>query len=82
MHEVGYQPFSGFFSTEEATAREIELDDDFQLNDDQEARLQAYLEQRFSGSFTMAGIQFWPEMNQLDEGFLGKAAGFKSYNFV
>ncbi|MEN8242327.1 MAG: hypothetical protein ABFS17_10430, partial [Chloroflexota bacterium] len=77
MHEVGYQSFSGFFTTEEATAREIFLDDSYQLNEAQEARLQEYLEQRFSGSFTMAGIKFWPEMSQLDAGFLEKAGGFK-----
>ena len=77
MHEVGYQPFSGFFTTEEATAREIELGENFQLNQAQEARLQQYLEARFSGSFTMAGIQFWPEMSQLDESFQQKAAAFK-----
>jgi len=77
MHEVGYQPFSGFFTTGEATAREIELADEFQLNEAQEAHLQQYLEQRFSGSFTMAGIQFWPEMSQLDENFSQKAAKFK-----
>ena len=77
MHEVGYQPFSGFLTTREATAREIELGDDFQLTEAQEARLEQYLEQRFAGSFTMAGIQFWPEMSKLDESFLAKAAEFK-----
>jgi hypothetical protein len=76
MHEVGYQSYSAFFTTREATAREISLDEDYQLNQAQEARLQKYLEQRFSGSFTMAGIQFWPEMSQLDAGFLEKASGF------
>ena len=77
MHEVGYQPYSGFFTTEESTAREIFLDNNYQLNDAQEARLQQYLEQRFSGSFTMAGIKFWPEMSQLDAGFLEKAGVFR-----
>jgi hypothetical protein len=77
MHEVGYQPFSGFFTTGEATAREIEIEDEFQLNAAQETRLQQYLEQRFSGSFTMAGIKFWPEMSQLDEQFIKKATNFK-----
>lgn len=77
MHEVGYQSYSAFFTTGEATAREIELDEDFQLTEAQEARLRKYLEQRFSGSFTMAGIQFWPEMSKLDEGFLEKASRFK-----
>jgi hypothetical protein len=77
MHEVGYQSYSAFFTTEEATAREIFLDDGFRLNDAQEGRLQQYLEKRFSGSFTMAGIKFWPEMSQLDAEFLEKVAGFK-----
>jgi hypothetical protein len=77
MHEVGYQSYSAFFTTGEATAREIDLDEDYQLAEIQEARLQKYLEQRFSGSFTMAGIQFWPEMSQLDESFLVKASEFK-----
>ena len=77
MHEVGYQAYSGIFTTGEATAREIFLDEDYQLTPAQEERLHNYLEQRFSGSFTMAGIKFWPEMGRLDEAFLQKAEAFK-----
>jgi hypothetical protein len=47
------------------------------LNQEQNARLDDYLEKRFQGQFTMAGIRFWPEMRGLDEAFLQKAAGFR-----
>jgi hypothetical protein len=47
------------------------------LNDEQNARLDAYLAKRFQGDFTMAGIKFWEDMQGLDESFLRKAAGFK-----
>ena len=36
-----------------------------------------YLEKRFQGQFTMAGIRFWPEMNGLDEALLEKAGQFQ-----
>jgi hypothetical protein len=38
--------------------------------------LDAYLEKRFQGQFSMAGVRFWPEMRKLDRAFLQKAAGF------
>ncbi len=76
-HEVGLQPASAFFTDGEATAYPIHIPDDFELNADQGARLDAYLEKRFQGQFSMAGIQFWPEMKGLDAGFLKKAAGFR-----
>ena len=75
-HEVGFQRFSTFFTEGDATAYPIDIPPGFQLNDDQNARLDAYLEKRFQGQFTMAGIRFWPEMRGLDEAFLQKAAGF------
>lgn len=76
-HEVGLQPMSGFFTTGEATAYPITIPGDFALNPKQNARLDAYLEKRFQGRFSMAGIQFWPEMKELSEAFLQKVSEFK-----
>lgn len=76
-HEVAMQPLSGFFSEGEATAYPIDLPDDFNLSADQNMRLDAYLEKRLKGNFSMAGIRFWPEMNDLPKSFLEKAAHFK-----
>ena len=42
------------------------------MSDSQNARLDVYLEDRFKGNFSMAGIRFWPEMQDLDEAFLQK----------
>ena len=76
-HEVGLMPFSAFFTDGEATAYPIEIPEDFDLSSAQNARLDAYLGQRFQGKFSMAGIKFWPEISGLDESFLEKAAGFR-----
>lgn len=76
-HEVGFRPLTGFFTTGEATIYPMDIPADFALSAEQNTRLDAYLEQRFQGKFTMAGIQFWPEMKGLDATFLQKAAGFK-----
>lgn len=76
-HEVGFQQSSTFFTEGEPTAYPISIPQDFELNPEQNARLEAYLEKRFQGKFTMAGIQFWRDMRGLDESFLQKAARFK-----
>jgi hypothetical protein len=77
MHEVGFQPATAFFTEGEATASPIPLPDDFEMNDDENAKLDEYLANRFQGNFTMAGIKFWADMKGLDESFLKKAAQFK-----
>ena len=76
-HEVGLQPATAFFTDGEATAYPIHIPEDFELSEEQNARLDAYLAKRFQGDFTMAGIKFWADMKGLDEAFLQKAAGFK-----
>lgn len=76
-HEVGFQPLTAFFTSGEATASPIALPAGFELSPEQNARIDAYLEKRFQGNFSMAGIRFWPEMKGLDEAFLQKAANFK-----
>ncbi|MCI0607958.1 MAG: hypothetical protein L0Z71_02715 [Anaerolineae bacterium] len=76
-HEVGLQPTSAFFTDGEATAYPIHIPDEFELNEEQNAKLDAYLAKRFQGNFTMAGIKFWTDMRGLDESFLQKAAEFK-----
>lgn len=64
-HEVGLRPFSAFFSHTHATFRRIEPDLDRPMASEEKHRLDAYLEERFDGRFTMAGIRFWPEMKPL-----------------
>ncbi len=76
-HEVGLQPFSAYFTTGEATAYPIDIPDDFELSSEQNERLDHYLEQRFQGNFSMAGIRFWPEMRGLSAEFLERASQFK-----
>jgi len=76
-HEVSFQPFSAFFAEGDATAYPIDIPEDFELSPSQNARLDAYLSQRFKGEFTMAGIRFWPEMSGLDEEFLKTVAQFE-----
>lgn len=76
-HEVGLQPFSGFFTEGDATAYPLELPEDFRLDENQNARLDDYLSKRLKGKFSMAGVQFWPEMSQLDASLLADMAKFQ-----
>jgi len=76
-HEVGLQPASAYFTEGEATAYPIHIPESFEMNEEQNAKLDAYLAKRFQGDFTMAGIKFWADMKRLDVSFLKKAAGFK-----
>jgi hypothetical protein len=76
-HEVGFQRYSAFFTEGHPTAYPMDIPVDFELSPAENQRLDDYLAKRFQGQFSMAGIQFWPEMRRLDEAFLSKAAHFK-----
>lgn len=76
-HEVGLMADSAFFTEGEATIYPIEIPETFELNDEQNAKLDAYLEKRFQGNFSMAGIQFWREIKGLDDVFIKKIESFK-----
>jgi hypothetical protein len=76
-HEVGLQPATAYFTAGEATAYPIHIPDEFEMNEEQNVKLDAYLAKRFQGDFTMAGVKFWADMKGLDESFLKKTAGFK-----
>lgn len=76
-HEVGLRPLTAFFTDGQATAYPMNIPGDFKLSAEQDAQLDSTLSERFEGRFSMAGIQFWPHMQELDENFLRKAAAFK-----
>ncbi len=73
-HEVGLRPYSAFFSHEHATFRQVDIPDDFALTDLENERLDEYLEHRFSGRFSMAGIEFWPKL-ETSPGWLDEKIG-------
>lgn len=75
--EVGLLPYSAFITEGDATAYPVDIPDEFQLSEAQNQRLDAYLSKRFKGDFSMAGVQFWPEMSGLDQVFLEKMKAFK-----
>jgi hypothetical protein len=76
-HEVGIRPCSAFFTHGEATAYPIDIEEEFALSTEDEAILDEHLSRRFKGAFSMAGVQFWPEMHGLDEELLAKAEPFR-----
>lgn len=65
-HETGYQPYTVFMTTGDATARKVHLSpEERTLTPEQNAVLDQYLEERFQGQFSMGGIQFWQEIQEM-----------------
>jgi len=76
-HEVALRPYTAYFTRGDATAYPIDIPAEFELSTEQNLRLDAYLEQRFQGNFSMAGVRFWPEMKPLSPEFLERVAQFR-----
>lgn len=64
-HEVGLGSQSAYFSHEDATFRQVDLKPGDDLPEEAYSQLDGYLEARRRGQFSMAGIEFWPEMEAL-----------------
>ena len=76
-HEVGLRPMSAFFSHEHATFRQVDLGNDSELTPDQDHELEKVLADRFKGRFSMAGVRFWEEMENLPGWLLEKMSHFR-----
>jgi len=76
-HEVGARSFSAFFTHGEATAYPVEIPTEFKMGPAEEAKLDHYLNDRFQGDFTMAGIRFWPSMTPLPDELQAKIGSFR-----
>jgi hypothetical protein len=66
-HEVGLRPLSAFFSSKHATFREVDVPEEGELESGWRSKLNGYLDDRRDGRFSMAGVQFWPQMEPLPE---------------
>jgi hypothetical protein len=76
-HEVGIQPLTAFFTEGEATAYPLDIPREFELSPAMQSRLDDYLQRRFKGDFTMAGIKFWPKIETIAPSLKAKAAAYK-----
>lgn len=77
-YESNLMPFSAFFTDQQATIYPMEIPEDFELSSVQNEQLDQYLSKRFQGDFTMAGIQFWPGMDDLPTEFLKHVENFNA----
>lgn len=70
-HESGFQPYSGYFVDGQVTMYPITIPEGV-LTPGQDARLDADLQKRWQGDFSMAGVKFWQEIHELGESLKAK----------
>jgi len=76
-HEVAHQPMTAYFTDGHVTAYPVKIPPEFELDAAQNDRLDAYLENRFRGQVSMAGMDFWPEMKGLDPALVEQIAAHR-----
>lgn len=75
-HESGFQPVSGYFVEGQATMYPITIPE-VELTLEQNARLDADLQKRWQGDFSMAGVKFWHEIHELSSSLKAKIASHR-----
>jgi len=75
-HESGFQPFSGYFVAGQATMYPITIPDG-ELTPEQNTRLDADLQKRWQGDFSMAGVKFWQGIHDLGDSLKSKIAAHR-----
>ena len=72
-YETGFRELSAFYSHGLATEYPIEVPSSFAMGSAENTELDIYFSRRIKGNFTMAGINFWPEMKSLSREIIQKA---------
>ena len=75
-HESGFQPFSGYFVAGQVTTYPITIPEG-ELSAEQNARLDADLQKRWQGDFSMAGVKFWGEIHEMNAALKARIAAHR-----
>ncbi len=63
--EIGHSKGSVFLTRGISTETPLPIPDDYVLNEEENHRVDAYLEKRFKGDFFMGGIKFWKKIESI-----------------
>lgn len=74
-HESGFQPMSGYFVEGEVTSYPIIIPD-VELTPAQDSFLESELQKRWQGDFSMAGVRFWQQIQDLPVELMNRTKDF------
>lgn len=67
-YEAGLRAVSAYFSHDVATDVAIDVPESFRMGQAEDVELDDYMSKRMQGDFTMAGVQFWPDIKGVSPG--------------